>query len=146
MPELTVSTQIAAPAETVWAILADFGDVSWIPVAGRVEVDGDGPGMSRAIYGSGDSPAIETMTSTDPDTMTLAYRITNNPLPVSRFEAVVSVREVEPAMPASLVTWVVHYNPAGDSASEAKAARESVEAVYGMMAGWLADAATQSPA
>jgi hypothetical protein len=75
--------------------------------------------------------------------MTLAYRITNNPLPVSRFEATVSVREVEPAMPASLVTWVVDYDPAGDSASEATAARESVEAVYGMMAGWLADAATQ---
>ena len=143
MATMTVSKHVAARTDTVWAILADFANVSWIPVAGRVEIAGDGVGMSRSIYGSGDIPAIETLTSIEPERMELGYRITNIPLPVSRFDAAVSVTPAEPEG-SSIVAWNVHYEPAGNTADDATAARESVEAVYDMMAGWLADAATEA--
>ncbi len=141
MPELTVNADINAPAEVVWAILADFGDISWIPLAEKVEVSGKGVGMSRSIYGGGDRPVVETLTSVAPERMTLGYEIADNPLPVSRFEALVSVAAQSPG--SSTLTWKVDYDASGDNEDDVKAARESVEAVYGMMAGWIADAAVR---
>ncbi len=135
MPRIVITKEVDAPAPAVWALLADFADVSWIPVAGRVDVDGAGIGMSRSIHGSGDRPVIETLTHLDQDRMLLGYSIADNPLPVSRFDALVSVR---PADAGASITWEVDYDPADPTESDA--ARDAVEAVYEMMAGWLADA------
>ncbi|WP_068180158.1 SRPBCC family protein [Mycobacterium sp. UM_CSW] len=135
---IAVTKEVAAPAAAVWELLADFGDISWMPVGDRVDVDGDGIGMSRSIHGAGDKPIVETLTHLDPDRMELGYAISDNPLPVSRFEAIVAVRPVEAG---SSIIWNVDYDPLGPSESDAEAARQAVEAVYGMMAGWLADAA-----
>ncbi len=140
MPRIVIAKEVEAPVGTVWALLADFADVSWIPVAGRVDVDGSGVGMRRAIHGAGDRPVVETLTHFDGDRMELGYSITDNPLPVSRFEALVSVHPSPGG--AAEITWTVDYDPAGPE--EADAAQQAIEAVYGMMAGWLADAATQA--
>lgn len=137
MPTMTVSKDVAARADAVWALLANFGDVRWIPVAGKVEVQGDGPGMCRMIHGSGDNPTVETLVWIRPEQQRLAYEITNNPLPVNRFETVVSVTDSAAAGGGCNVGWDIDYEPSGDDAS----ARESIELVYGMMAGWLEDAA-----
>jgi hypothetical protein len=40
------------------------------------------------------------------------------------------------------IGWEVDYEPSGDDTS----ARESIELVYGMMAGWIEDAATSAGA
>ena len=73
--------------------------------------------------------------------MELGYSITHSPLPVTRFEALVTVR---PATGTGAdITWEVDYDPQDSDEATAAAAREAIEAVYGMMAGWLADAATQ---
>jgi hypothetical protein len=137
MSTVTISKDIAAPAEAVWKLLADFADVSWIPVAGDVQIDGEGAGMSRTIGGSGGDPTVETLRWIDREAKRLAYEITNNPLPVSRFEAVVSVADSSAVEAGCRVEWDVYYVAAADVAS----ARESIQLVYGMMAGWLEDAA-----
>ena len=134
---MTVRKDIAASVETVWALLADFGDVKWIPVAGDVEVEGSGPGMRRKIRGSGATPVIETLRWIEPAQRRLAYEITNNPLPVDRFETVVSVTDSPHSPDKCQIGWEIDYEPSGDDAS----ARESIEAVYGMMADWLVEAA-----
>jgi hypothetical protein len=134
---MTVSKDIGAAPERVWDILADFADVSWIPGAGDVRVDGRGPGMRRLIGGSGSTPIAETLLWIEPDRRALAYEIVDNPLPVSRFSAVVTVSDSEAAGPGSTATWEIDYEPVGDDAN----VRGAIEAVYGMMAGWLADAA-----
>jgi hypothetical protein len=134
---MTVSKDVAAAPEAVWALLADFGDVDWIPVAGKVEIEGNGPGMRRKIYGGGGVPTIETLVWVEPARKRLGYEITNNPLPVTRFEAVVFVQDASGTDKGCRVGWEVDYDPSGDDAS----ARESIELVYGMMAGWLEDAA-----
>lgn len=141
MPNMTVSKQISAPAADVWSILANFGDVSWIPAASRVEVDGEGPGMRRLIYGSNETPAVETMVSIDPQHMRLAYTITNNPLPVRRFESVAEVSGA-PTSDTCVITWTVDYDPVGDSETDADRAFQGIRLVYDMMAGWLGEAAS----
>jgi hypothetical protein len=140
MPHLVITKHVDAIPATVWAIVADFADVKWIPVAGAVEVEGDGIGMRRLIHGSGSKPVAETLTSLNPDRMELGYSIADNPLPVARFDALVSVRPAGDA--AATVTWNVDYDPAGTTEADQIAAREAIEAVYGMMAGWLADASS----
>jgi hypothetical protein len=136
MPTITVSKQVVASPDTLWAILADFGNVDWIPGAGDVRVEGEGPGMRRTISGSGDVPIVETLLWINPEERALSYEISNNPLPVSRFVAVATVSGVDSTC-ESAVAWEIDYEPAGDDA----AARGAIEAVYGLMAGWLEDAA-----
>lgn len=144
MPTITVSRDVTASAGAVWSLLEDFADVRWIPVIDNVEVEGTGPGMRRKIYGSADSagePTVETLMWVQPEQRRIAYQITNNPLPVSRFEAVVSVADSDHSAGSCRVGWTVDYEPSGDDAS----ARESIELVYGMMADWLQAAAADSP-
>jgi hypothetical protein len=141
MATITVSKQVAVPANALWAMLADFGNVSWIPGVTDVRVEGQGPGMSRTISGSAADPIVETLLWIKPDGRALAYEIKNNPLPVSRFQAVVTVTEhdgndVRAGGSASTATWDVDYDPEGDDAT----ARGAIEAVYGTMADWLEDA------
>jgi Polyketide cyclase / dehydrase and lipid transport len=126
MATITVSKQLAVSADALWAMLADFGNVSWIPGVSGVRVEGQGPGMSRMISGSSGDPIVETLLWIKPDGRALAYEIKNNPLPVSRFQAVVTVTEHDgidgracnPASgPTSLATWDVDYDPEGDDAA-----------------------------
>jgi hypothetical protein len=135
MATMTVKKRISAAADKVWAILADFADVSWIPITGEVHVEGDGPGMRRFIGGSGAAPVVETLLWIKPEQKSLSYEIADNPLPVSRFEAVVTVSDAGGT--ASTVTWDVDYDPVGDESE----ARGAVELVYAMMADWLAESA-----
>ena len=132
MPTFTVTKRLAAEPDAVWAVLADFGNVDWIPGPGDVRVEGEGPGMRRFISASSDKPVIETLIWIKPDQRALSYEITNNPMPVSRFVAVTTVSD---AAGESIVTWDVDYEPIGDDA----AARDAIEAVYGLMAGWVQD-------
>lgn len=140
MAATTVSKRIAAPAEAVWAILADFASVDWIPVAGDVRVEGKGPGMRRIIGGSGGTPTVETLLWVKPERNALSYEITDSPLPVSRFRAVVTVTKDGAADAGSTATWDIDYEPVGEDAD----ARDGIDLIYGTMAGWLADAAARA--
>lgn len=135
MATITVSKRFAAPAEAVWATLADFGNVDWIPGISDVRVEGDGPGMRRFIGTSGETPVIETLLWIKPEERALSYEITNNPMPVSRFVSVARVSDAPDGAADSNVVWDVDYEPTGDDA----AARDAIEAIYGLMASWIAD-------
>jgi hypothetical protein len=139
MPNIVVSKHTTASADAVWAMLADFGNMSWIPGGLDVRVEGSGPGMTRRIIGSSGDPIIETLLWAKPEERALSYEITNNPLPVTRFLAVVTVTpDGGPDSAAGAVlTWDVDYEPDRDDAD----ARTAIAAVYGSIADWLADAA-----
>lgn len=140
MASVRVSKHIDAPAEAVWAILADFANVTWIPGAGEVQVEGRGPGMRRLIHGGGETPIVETLIWIEPDQNALAYQISDSPLPVSWFEAVVRVTKNAGPEEGSTATWDIDYDPIGDDGT----ARGAIDAVYAAMAGWLADAVNHS--
>ncbi|WP_299577197.1 SRPBCC family protein [uncultured Williamsia sp.] len=131
MPTHTVSVSIPTPAETVWSTLADFADVSWIPLAGDVRVEGSGPGMQRFIGGSGSTPVVETLTALEPDRRTISYDVANNPLGCERFHVTATVAgDVD-----TTATFVVDFSATADD----EKAVADVEAIYSMIAGWLAD-------
>lgn len=137
MATMTVSKHIAAPAEAVWAVLADFASVGWIPGAGDVQIEGEGPGMRRIIHGSGTTPVTETLIWVKPEQQALSYEIANSPLPVSKFRAVVTVKSGNRIDAGSTATWDVEYEPIGDGES----ARGGIQLIYDSMAGWLEQAA-----
>ena len=141
MPSIVVSKQLTVSPDALWAVLADFADVSWIPGSPAVAVDGAGPGMTRRIQGSDGDQIVETLLWVKPEKRTLSYEITNSPLPVARFQAVVRVTEGNGADPGAgcVVIWDVDYEPEGDDTS----ARGAIDGVYAMMADWLGEAATR---
>jgi hypothetical protein len=133
MPTITIRKQLSVPAAAVWATLADFGNVDWIPGAGDVRVEGEGPGMRRVLSGSGPNPIVEQLLWVDPAGRRLSYEITDNPLPVKRFAAVATVADIGSDAGVSAVSWEVDYEPDGDD----ELARGAIEAVYGLMADWI---------
>lgn len=136
MASITILKEVAAPGAAVWRLLADFGNVSWIPVAGKVVVEGAGPGMRRHIHGGGGAPVVERLVAVDPDQQALRYSIDeNNPLPVLRYDATVRVSPVGDSR--SVIRWDVSFEPSGDEAEAASA----IEQIYGVMATWLETAA-----
>lgn len=137
---LIVSKQLTVSPDALWAVLANFGDVAWIPGSPAVDVDGDGPGMKRTIQGGSGQPVVETLLWIKPDDRQLSYEIANSPLPVTTFVAVVTVTLANGADPGAgaTITWNVEYEPDGDDT----AARAAIEGVYAMMADWLQEAAT----
>ena len=90
--------------------------------------------MRRIIHGSGGTPVVETLIWIKPDQNALAYAIADSPLPVSRFQAVVTVTDNGGPEGGSTATWDIDYEPVGDDAS----ARGAIDLIYGTMAGWLA--------
>jgi hypothetical protein len=144
MSEAVVERQVAAPAEQVWDLLRNFGDIAWIPAAGLVDVEGDGPGMRRRIHGTGaGSPVVERLISVDDTTRTIEYTIEeNNPLPVTSYLGTVSVDD---AGDDAMIRWAVAFEPAGDETDAAAVVRLMLDA----LTGWLADASlrpdTQTP-
>lgn len=91
--------------------------------------------MRRLIAASSEKPVIETLIWIKPERRALSYEITNNPMPVSRFIAVTTVSDAVDSPDESTVAWEIEYEAIGDDAS----AREAIEGVYGLMAGWVQD-------
>jgi hypothetical protein len=137
MAQHTVTQKVDASPDAVWAILSEFGDVSWIPPAGQVDVEGSGPGMRRHIHGTGDKPVVERLVALEPDRRVFSYSIDeNNPIPTSTYLAMVTVGA---SGDGTEVTWKVDYDLA-EGASDDEV-RGTIELIYGVMAGWLGDAA-----
>lgn len=133
MPSISVSKPLSADPTAVWELLADFGDVSWIPIATSVQTSGEGPGMRRVINGGGDQPTVEKLCWLDAGKQSLAYEIEQSPLPITRYEAVVAISDD----PEPTITWKVDFEPMKDEES----VREGLLKIYSAMAGWLDTAA-----
>ncbi len=133
MSEVVVSREFEVPAERVWAVLADFGDINWAPGMEKVEVIGEGPGMTRRIFMPDMEPIDEVLQSIDHEQRSLRYTIPRgNPLPIKDYLAGPTVV----ALNAShcRVDWLGQFSAAGISDAEAE---DAVRGIYGMMLQWL---------
>ena len=99
---------IDAPADSVWASIRNFHDMSWAPnVITGVEAvgdkPGDEPGAGRVLNGA----FHETLQTLDDDAMTFTYSIDDGPSPVSRNEVrdYIGKVVVEAAGDGSRVEW-----------------------------------------
>ena len=134
MASAGVKQPIPAPADRLWALIADFGDTSWMPGGGGdVTLEGEGPGMARIIR-AGDQQIREELVSVDPATRTLVYTIPEGvPFPVDGYRSTVVVTGDDSG---SELEWRCEFEPAGVSEDEAV---QMIQGMYGTMIGWVRD-------
>ncbi len=75
MVEAKVEHEFEVGADRLWAILADFGNVDWVPGVEKVELEGEGVGMIRHITVPVFPPLHERMDAIDHERMVLDYSI-----------------------------------------------------------------------
>lgn len=65
--DIEVEQELDFPADTVWAVLSNFSNLSWnAPVVDRVVVEGEGVGMLRRVYMSlNNTPLVQRLDSMD---------------------------------------------------------------------------------
>ncbi len=134
MVELTVTRKLNANADKVWAILGDFGNLSWVPGPDKVEVIGSGAGMIRRLYISGMDPFDEVLQSLHAQQKTFTYSIPKNAvIPFDNYVADVTVSAA--ADSTSQVTWHCTFDNGDMPEADAKS---MLEGSYHMMLDALA--------
>ncbi len=135
MAKFGVTETLAFPIDTVWELLRDFGNVSWVPgLGGSVRVEGQGVGMSR-FFGAPGAEIQETLLAFDESGKTFSYEIPNNlPLPLDQYLATVQLTDLGSGQ--TQIEWSCEANPTGTM----EEAQEAVHGMYTMMIGWLGDA------
>lgn len=101
--EIRVSAEIAAPAESVWRLLEDFGNIQrWWPDDGaarieNVAVEGQGVGMIRHIQNRGARHRVsERLDFIDPATRTLVLSIVGTrPMGITAYLAEGRIVEID---------------------------------------------------
>jgi hypothetical protein len=128
-----VSGEIEAPVDALWKVLADFGEVSWMQGITKVEVSGEGVGMTRRIFAGGDASINEVLESIDEGKRQIGYAIPENvPMPVTDYHATCTAVDLGDGR--SRLDWACAYEPDGVDEATAKA---NVEGMYGVLISWV---------
>lgn len=138
MAEVSVSRALPTPAQNVWELIGNFGDISWMPAGTPVELEGSGPGMVRVI-GAGDQKIREVLEICDPEQRTLTYTIGKGvPFPVTDYRSTMSVKETSEGCE---LEWGCRFEP--DGVTEAEAGN-AIKQMYAVMIGWVAERAAKA--
>lgn len=135
--DVHVQRDLGHSPERVWGILGNFGDMSWTVGTERVEVIGEGAGMTRRLYMPGMSePIDEVLESMDAGARTFSYTIPRGlPMPIAGYRATVRLE----ALPSGGCR--VHWSATGSAVGmDAAQASGILEGAYAQMLGWLEDA------
>jgi len=132
MASVSLTRDLEQPAEKVWALVSDFGDISWMPEGTKCRLEGQGPGMIRHID-AGPTTLHETLESVDDDSRTLVYTIPGEvPFPARDYRATMRVREKGNG---SQLEWSCTYEPVGDP----DVAQATMNGLYATLMGWVVD-------
>ncbi len=120
MVEAKLVRELDFPAQRVWAVLEDFGNMEWAMGPPKVEVIGTGEGMTRRTLMEGMDPIDEVLERMDSAAMTLSYTIPRGlPLPLTDYRS--TARVEASATGNAIVHWSCECTPTDDSMSEADA-------------------------
>jgi mxaD protein len=103
---LKESVEINAPADKVWKIVGNYGDMSWHPAIGKTEVTkgkADEVGATRTLTFKDGGGVKEVLTGYETDRMLMKYEITEGSLPVRDYGANIRVESAGDGK--SVVTW-----------------------------------------
>jgi hypothetical protein len=136
MVAVSLEREFDVDAGRVWAILADFGDISWIPGIEKVQLEGEGVGMIRHVTAPGMPVLHERMEAIDHEKMTLDYSVPAvGYLQVKNYRARARVVALDGGR--CRLIWSCESDP--DGVTEAQATANS-EAFYEMVMGWIGGA------
>ena len=129
--------EINAPAEKVWALMGNFGDLgAWHPAIAKTEISGgknNEVGATRVLTLKDGGTINETLTAFDAAGMTMKYDITESVLPVREYGATIKV-EAAGAGKAT-VTWRSMFkrkdpnNPAKEGQDD-KTAKDTITNIF----------------
>jgi uncharacterized membrane protein len=92
MAAIIQRTTINAPAEEVWATIADFNALpSYVECIVGSEATGDLPGSERTVTFGDGSEVIERLEELDDEGMTLTYSVVDGAAPLDDYLSTVSV-------------------------------------------------------
>ncbi len=135
MIEVRVERELNFKADAVWALIADFGDVGWVPGVEKVEVEGEGVGMIRHLTVPVFPQLHERLDAIDHEKMILDYSI-----PAVAFLAVKNYYAKSEVVPMDSehcrVIWSCRAE--ADGAEDAEAVSKT-EAFYGAVLTWIPD-------
>lgn len=132
---LKESVEINAPADKVWKIVGNYGDMSWHPAIGKTEVTkgkADEVGATRTLTFKDGGGVKEVLTGYEAERMLMKYEITEGSLPVREYGA--NIRVDSAGDGKSVVTWRAMFkrkdpaNPGAKGQDDA-AAKEAVTGV-----------------
>ena len=113
MIEVTVSGEIGAPADEVWALVADFNALpDWLPgvAASAIEGDGHTPGAVRRldISALGGRWAAERLESFDDRARSFSYSIVETDLPLKHYLSTFRIEKRADGQSCT-VTWSARF-------------------------------------
>jgi mxaD protein len=121
---------IDASAATVWAKVKDFNALNtWHPAVAKDEIlegENNKPGAVRLLTLQDGGTINEELLTWDDGTMTYSYRIFESVLPVSNYEATLTVEATSNT--SSKVTWSASFD-AGKGADD-KTARDTISGIF----------------
>jgi hypothetical protein len=119
MPEVTLTRHIEAPAEEVWATIADFAAIQrYSPMVAQCTLEGpDGVGQRRRLILSDGGVTVSRLAAIDPEARSLTYEILETRLPLADYSSTQTVRPIDAKR--CEVTWSSHFQPRGASEQEA---------------------------
>jgi len=130
MSEYRTEADFEISGEALWAVVRDFGNVSWLPGDPDFESEGEGVGMIRTIRTPPIPTVREQLDAIDEDGRAIHYRVIEGmPMPVRDYQAIMKVIDLGEGR--SRLEWSSSWEPDGVSEEEARAA------VAGMYSGVL---------
>ena len=136
MVEVSIEREFDVNADKLWAILANFGDISWIPGIEKVELEGEGVGMIRHVTAPGLPQLHERMDAIDHENMILDYSLPEFAfIQVKNYKARAQVFALEGER--CRLHWAFRAEPDGPTEAECTT---SGEAFYEMIMTWIGDA------
>ena len=120
MVETHLAREVNVSAARAWALLEDFGDISWAPGVDKIELIGSGIGMTRRLHIKGIDPIDEVLTAQDGPSMRFSYAIPSGvPMPVTNYSANAKVTALDDKR--CRIEWYGQAEPQGVSDSDAVA-------------------------
>ncbi len=117
MIEVKLVREMNFPAQRVWAVLEDYGNMEWTG-APEFKVIGEGIGMIRQVIMPGLEPIDEVLEMMDADNMTFSYSIVRGlPLPLTDYRSTARLEQLGDR--STRIYWSCQCTPTDDSMTDA---------------------------
>lgn len=127
MPQVTMSTELAADPNELWKAIGGFARIAdWHPAIERADIEGEEgkKGTIRRLRLVGGGEIVERLEEISPTERVYRYTIEQGPLPVGSYEAEIRVKDNGDG--TSTVEWSSSFEAKGVSD------REAVEIIQGI--------------